>query len=1454
MTGPSADLQTLAKHLQGLIAAGQAIVLDASILDGDTVLAIATAYGLPAGGALSVAGVSSGPELAAGQLVVAGGQADLLAVPAVPVTVTFTTTTTGLGVLIAAVMPDGWSLAKSFTGLAGFPFDELTLTGAQFVFTSNDQSGYPWAPGPAGVVPLSAGQNLLSQVHLGGVSLLATLLDRALDGVTFPFYGPFAPTPGQVLPVGALAAGLTGGAGFSIGTGSNVLTLSDPAVVVVIEAGDPDTAPVQNIDLQLRGTFQQSLQVAVSLPVTGSQYSVSITPLPNQNSITSLIESLPGGAGFAELIPAELNSIFSAVGLNGFTMVVDDTPAVTYLGLAIGTAKPWPVIPDVLTLTGLTLSLELIDPAGRGWKLVRIDAQAQFLPTIFTGEFDFSVALDNGGGQGHWEVAGIAGSYVGAVDLGDLVAGLLGGPGSVPEVLRDITFSNFGVSATRSAPGQPFSYTGYGSADAVVPLAGGELIAQLEVTFSRTTTSYAITLAGSLVIGTEMFALALDLGTAGSQLTATWADPESPLEFGDIATALGWSGLPPIPGDLDLGLISAGFSYDFGAGAIVLTARSKNYGQLVFASQLVDKTRTYLFDLTVPLNVKLSDIPVAGPQIPPSVDVGIAQLEIAYGSAEFPAAAVTVLNTTLKTLGGTVLGYDSLAAGMVFVANLLLGGETQALTLPIGSPGPAPASDPAAVAAIGAGGGGGRHLAVTDAAVAADPATAPSSAGGKWFDVGKTFGPLQIQRIGIDYQNGTLIFELDASFAFGPLALSLQGLGVGSPLSAFSPVFSLNGLGLAYNKPPLEILGAILRLPASELAPGVEFQFDGTLVVKAEDFSLSAIGSYAQLDTGLPSLFVFAQLEAPLGGPPAFFVTGLMGGFGFNRTLTIPAQDEVAAFPLLLLAAPPPPGESNAQDPLLVLEVLEGTKAINGVTKQWITPRTGEYWLAAGLEFTSFELVTTKALLIAEFGGQDLAFALLGLSTLQLPLPVEGSQTYAYVELMIRVVLQPEQGSFAASAILSANSYVITPDCHLTGGFAFYLWFGNNPYAGQFVITLGGYHPAFAIPSYFPQVPRLGFNWAVSDVVSIKGDAYFALTGSCVMAGGGLQALFHSGDLQAWFTAQADFLVSWHPFFYTAQIAVSIGVSYRLNLGFCHKTITASLGADLEIWGPPTGGIVTVDLVVVSFSVKFGSDQAGTANGPLGWADFSALLPDPATVCTIAITNGLFKKQAAADETGNEVWVVRAHEFAFQTRSAIPVSELAYADTTRYQSTTSPTGIAIKPMNLTGVSSTHSLAIYREGSTTPVDSSAWSLQPLPQTVPASLWSAPPVPFSQIPAQPSADVLTGELSGFAVTAPAPQLGPSPGPVAVSLLMEDLLTPSGQAPLAGTVTASPDYLPTADQQTVGLIGQVMAAGPGQARSELFGVLTAAGYGAGEDGDLSLLAARADHLFSDSPLRQS
>ena len=214
--------------------------------------------------------------------------------------------------------------------------------------------------------------------------------------------------------------------------------------------------------------------------------------------------------------------------------------------------------------------------------------------------------------------------------------------------------------------------------------------------------------------------------------------------------------------------------------------------------------------------------------------------------------------------------------------------------------------------------------------------------------------------------------------------------------------------------------------------------------------------------------------------------------------------------------------------------------------------------------------------------GQDLVIALLGLA---LPTVRRRGPPFAYVEIALEAVLRPKDGVFTLEALLTPGSYVIDPSGRLTGGMAFDLWFGANPHAGDFVFTVGGYHPLFTPPSWYPAVPRLGLSWHISDALKVTGDCYFALTPACVMGGGKLAVTFAAGGLRAWFTAQADFLMYWRPFSYDIEISIDIGVSYTGSIGFISATFTVELGVSVHLWGPPLGGIAHVNWWVISFDI-----------------------------------------------------------------------------------------------------------------------------------------------------------------------------------------------------------------------------------------------------------------------------
>ena len=188
--------------------------------------------------------------------------------------------------------------------------------------------------------------------------------------------------------------------------------------------------------------------------------------------------------------------------------------------------------------------------------------------------------------------------------------------------------------------------------------------------------------------------------------------------------------------------------------------------------------------------------------------------------------------------------------------------------------------------------------------------------------------------------------------------------------------------------------------------------------------------------------------------------------------------------------------------------------------QQYIPPQVGEYFLAAGIQFTSFDLLNSFVLLIVQFG-DHFEVDLVGISTLLSP-PNVTKTPMAEAQLLLRATVIPDEGYVLVQAQLTHDSYIFSRDCHLTGGFAFASWF-KGEHNGDFVVSLGGYHPDFKVPSHYPRVPRVGFNWTISPKLQVKGGGYYALVPHAVMAGGFLDAVYKTDRVRAWFKLKADF-------------------------------------------------------------------------------------------------------------------------------------------------------------------------------------------------------------------------------------------------------------------------------------------------------------------------------------------
>jgi hypothetical protein len=230
------------------------------------------------------------------------------------------------------------------------------------------------------------------------------------------------------------------------------------------------------------------------------------------------------------------------------------------------------------------------------------------------------------------------------------------------------------------------------------------------------------------------------------------------------------------------------------------------------------------------------------------------------------------------------------------------------------------------------------------------------------------------------------------------------------------------------------------------------------VVISTEKFSLNAIGGFKMLD-GVPSMFAYGVLDMPLGGPAFFYVEGLAAGFGLHRRLHMPKIEDVRSFPLVANAGVK---STNKPDPDAEFSKLH----------DYVSPQLAEYFFAVGIKFNSFRLLHGFALLVVRVG-RDFEVDLIGTADFASPpeLPA-GVPAMASIELDLLARIAPAEGLIAVEARLNPKSYVYGPLCHLSGGFAFYAW-TKGKHGGDFVLSVGGYHPDYDVPAHYPAVPRV---------------------------------------------------------------------------------------------------------------------------------------------------------------------------------------------------------------------------------------------------------------------------------------------------------------------------------------------------------------------------------------------
>jgi large repetitive protein len=453
-----------------------------------------------------------------------------------------------------------------------------------------------------------------------------------------------------------------------------------------------------------------------------------------------------------------------------------------------------------------------------------------------------------------------------------------------------------------------------------------------------------------------------------------------------------------------------------------------------------------------------------------------------------------------------------------------------------------------------------------------------------WIAIQRGFGPLYLEQIGFGATMPSGRVErisllMDGSVSMFGLTCAVDDLQITYITSNgdfFNPAnwaVDLAGLAVSADMAGVTIAGGLLKQTTGE---GIEYL--GMLLGRFGVYGLTIFGGYGEGvdgDQKFTAFFAIGAVNGPIGGPPAFFLTGIGGGFGINRRLIVPTDlSTFGNYPLIQaldIAAQP-------QEPMAQLRALG----------QYFPMQKGTFWFAAGLSFNSFALVDGIAVVAVQIG-DGLDINLLGLARMALPRP---QVALVSIEVALLVHFSSSEGVLWVQGQLTDNSWLLYPDIKLTGGFAFVIWF-KGEHSGEFALTLGGYHPDFHRDGY-PQVPRLGLRWSIGDAIVIKSGSYFALTSEALMAGGDFEASAHFGPAWAEVKFGAHGIVYFDPFHYQVNVYARIAAGVTIDLWiFGEVTISISIGARIDVTGPDFHGRATFEIGPIELTVEFGgSDKA----------------------------------------------------------------------------------------------------------------------------------------------------------------------------------------------------------------------------------------------------------------------
>jgi hypothetical protein len=454
------------------------------------------------------------------------------------------------------------------------------------------------------------------------------------------------------------------------------------------------------------------------------------------------------------------------------------------------------------------------------------------------------------------------------------------------------------------------------------------------------------------------------------------------------------------------------------------------------------------------------------------------------------------------------------------------------------------------------------------------------------FPVGLSFGPVDLQSItvGLAPNTGKLPIEVSATLesTLGPLTLLVERIGLTAafdfPGGASGNLGPLNvglgfkvptGIGLALDAGPVTGGGYLALDPTGQ-------RYGGILQLKLSIANVVAFGIYEQVQ-GQASFVAVLGIRFNPGVQLSFgfALTGVGGLVGLNRRANIDVlRDRLAS--------------SAAGNVLFCEDPVKNAPTILGDLAAFFPAALNGFLVGPTLQISWLSpIVRLDIGILIEFPGPS---KIVILGSIRAMLGLNETLALLYLRMDVLGIIDFEQQLISIdAALVNSNALGIV---RLTGGMAFRLSYGNNPYI---LLSVGGFHPRFDPgPLNIPRLARIGASLDISVVVNIyiRVELYVAFTSNTLQLGAHVEARMDIGPLGVHGYFAFDALIQFRPFYFDLEFSAGFDVEV-FGTSFCSVSIVGRISGPGPIVIYARGSVKRL-FVRVSASATF---ELGENNG-----------------------------------------------------------------------------------------------------------------------------------------------------------------------------------------------------------------------------------------------------------------